>query len=146
MPELTGNSLCGKSLDDVTLTGFSLILNSPHISEAVNNAVFSPGETLSDSGLFHKLINKLDGEEYNANLWERLLFHIDPAAFDDRAFAYFYENSLCLCTLAHMPLADKYLKKLARTYDEAYITLAKRYYAEDKYSVSDFVILIPIGA
>ncbi|MDE6591925.1 MAG: hypothetical protein K2K57_02535 [Oscillospiraceae bacterium] len=125
---------------------FIALINSQSgmdLSDLINGLGFENSEKkLSDTRLIHKLTERLDSEDNKEELWEKLLLHIDMSAFDDRCFNYFYENDLCLCTLVHMVMEDKYLKKLAHVYDEAYIRLAKRYYGNYKYSVSDFAGLL----
>ncbi len=132
--------------EDDICNKFIVLINSQSgidLSELINGLHFENSEKyLSDTRLMHKLTERLDGEDNREELWEKLLLHIDTSAFDDRCFNYFYENGLCLCTLAHLPLEDKYLKKLAAVYEEAYIRLAKRYYAGYKYSVSDLAGLL----
>lgn len=100
-------------------------------------------EKISDLDLIKKLIIRLNDEQDRADVWDTLLLrYIDVSIFDDYCFNYFWENDICLNTLAHLDLQDKYLKMLLRDYDEAYIFLARRYYHYDRYSVYDFVDLI----
>lgn len=99
-------------------------------------------DKLSDPDLIKRIIVRLDGEQDKNDIWEIFLKFIDVSVFDDYCFNYFCKNDICLNTLAHLDLQDKYLKILLREYDEAYIFLARRYYNYDRYSVYDFVDLI----
>ena len=81
-----------------------------------------------------KKFNKTEMEEA---FWSNTVCFIDNDSFPDEIFNYLLENKLALVTLCHLPLKDDFLWRLIEVEDEPIITLGKRYYCDDKYSLSD---------
>ncbi len=118
--------------------------NSYSASDAINMLGCKENNgKISDTDLIKKIIVSIDDKPDKEELWNHILLrYIDADSIDDHCFDYFWENNICLNTLSHMELKDKYLKKLLRYFDEAYIFLARRYYKYDKYSVYEFAELM----
>lgn len=74
-----------------------------------------------------------------AELWELLLEHLDCSALSDDVIRYLINNKIALVTLCHLPLEDKWLKKLISFDEEALVQLSERYYLSSLYSDSFFV-------
>lgn len=121
---------------------------NPDIAEAYNDYKlgflldsFNKNKTLTPNEVSEliSMINK-DAEYVD---WENTIDHSLNAEIIDRyLFDYFYKNDICLERLAHMELSDKHLKKLSADYEEAFITLAVRYFVSDDYSVSELMKLL----
>lgn len=97
---------------------------------------------ISDSGILKRLISAADLSGDRERFWSAVIEYTDTGCIDDECFEYFYGHDIILCSLAHLDLPDRYLKKLSGEYEEAYMTLAKRFYSDDKYSLADFVKLM----
>ncbi len=74
--------------------------------------------------------------------WDYTTDCVDTEIIDKYLFDYLYKNKICLEKLAHLKLNDKHLKKLSADYEEAFITLAVRYFVSDDYSVSGLIQLL----
>lgn len=121
------------------------LLNGEYDVPTAADMLDSAGNTgkISDLQLVKKLILRLDSDENREYIWEKLLLrYIDVSIFDDHCFNYFLEDNICLNTLAHLDLQDRYLKILMRDYEEAYIFLARRYYKYDSYSPYELAELL----
>ncbi len=97
---------------------------------------------ITDSNIINNLICFLDQENRRDEIWDLILNFINPDLIDDHCFDYFYKNNISIERLAHLSLKDEFLKVLMQSSDEAYSTLALRYYNNDKYPISDFIELL----
>lgn len=97
---------------------------------------------ISDSSFLKRLISAADRCSGREGFWYAAIEYVSTDCIDDECFEYFYNNDIILCTLAHLDLPDKYLKRLSGKYEEAYMTLAKRYYSDGKYSLAEFAELM----
>ncbi|MDE6665883.1 MAG: hypothetical protein K2K14_06830 [Ruminococcus sp.] len=96
---------------------------------------------ITEENEISELISLLDkSAEYDS--WDYIIKNLDAEFIDEYLFDYLYKNNICLETLAHMKLNDKHLKKLSADYEEAFITLAIRYFVSDDYSVSELINLL----
>lgn len=96
---------------------------------------------ITEENEISELISLLDkSAEYDR--WDYIIKNLDVEIIDKYLFDYLYKNNICLETLAHMKLNDKHLKKLSADYEEAFITLAIRYFVSDYYSVSELINLL----
>ena len=101
---------------------------------------FDTDEMISvNSQLQKELIERLSKNELEEDVWNCLLSSILPENLSEEVLNYLLHNHICLQTLCHMPLQDKWLKKLS-TYDDAPLyTLTKRYYLSKEYSELEFL-------
>lgn len=97
---------------------------------------------VNDSDILYGLVTSFVEYENKEDIWDIILDYVDEGIVDDRIFNYLYDNNISLNALSHLNLDDKFLLKLSDRFDEAFATLAKRYYNESKYSVLDFFILL----
>lgn len=74
--------------------------------------------------------------------WYDILDYLSISVIDSILFDYLFKNNLCLDKLAHFDLNNQHLKKLSVLYDEAFITLAIRYFKSDSYSNLDLIQLL----
>ena len=87
----------------------------------------------------NELIERADNsDEY----WENIIDCSETEFIDEYLFEYLYKNNICLEKLAHLQLNDKHLKKLSADYEEAFITLAVRYFVSENYSILEFIQLL----
>ncbi len=97
---------------------------------------------VNDCNVLYCLASSIVEDEKKDDMWDIILDYVDERIVDDRIFNYLYDNNISLDSLSHLNLEDKFLLKLSDRYDEAFVTLAKRYYNESKYSVLDFLNLL----
>lgn len=71
-------------------------------------------------------------------LWELLLEHVDCSSLSDDVISYLINNKIALVSLCHLPLKDKWLKKLIYYDEDALMQLSERYYLSNLYSDSFF--------
>lgn len=104
-----------------------------------SNSVYG---TVNDCNALYELTTLIHKDEKREEVWDIILDYIDGNVIDDRIFNYLYDNSISLVSLSHCNLNDKYLIKLSNTYEEAFVTLARRYYFQTEHSVLDFTKLM----
>ena len=97
---------------------------------------------INDESLLEKLICHFDKSENKEEIWNLLLDYIDPKAINDVIFDYFGENRISILRLSHMDLSNNCLKKLSLNSEEAYLTLAKRFFYNEGYSEEEFINLM----
>lgn len=97
---------------------------------------------LNDENIVEKIINHFDKVKNKEEIWDLLLDYIEPGAINDVSFNYFLTNEISIIKLSHMELSDDFLKKLSDNSEEAYLTLAKRFFFNECYSVNEFIKLL----
>ena len=89
--------------------------------------------------LIDRLINQYTGTRLEEELWTALVPYLPETSFSDFAIEYLIRNKIAVVPLCHKELDDHWLKRLIPFDSAAKITLAKRYYTEERYTDSDFV-------
>ena len=89
--------------------------------------------------LIDRLINKYTGTRLEQELWTAIVPRLPETSLSDFAIEYLIQNKIAVVPLCHKELDNHWLKRLIPFDSAAKITLAKRYYTEERYTDSDFV-------
>lgn len=90
-----------------------------------------------DRDLLLSCLNKFKDTYLEETFWSNVVCFIDNESFLDEIFDYLMDKSLAQITLCHLPLKDEFLWRLIDVEEEAILTLGKRYYTDDKYSLDE---------
>ena len=115
------------------------LLQSDNISLVLLNSLLEETDTdfiLSDEE--QKQLIPLFKNSEEEDLWDLLLNHMDCSCLSDDVIQYLFQNKIALISLCHLPLKDKWLKKLIPFDEEALIQLSERFYLSDSYSDFSF--------
>lgn len=83
--------------------------------------------------------SKLNGTDLEEQFWDQSLQYLEYNPGLDELLNYLIDNRIALLTLGHLSLPDQFLWRLVDDVDEAILTLGKRYYQNQKYSIEDFI-------
>ena len=75
-------------------------------------------------------------------VWDIAFDYIDANILTDSSIKYFIEHNIELVALSHMNLSDKWLIKLSNDFDEALLTISKRFYQDSNYTTQQFMALL----
>ncbi len=89
------------------------------------------------SNIQHKIMNKLTNVTQE-EVWDRVLSSLSSSEISGEIIEFLIKNKICLQTLCHMDLSDKWLLKLIDYDDAPLYTVAKRYFLSDRYSSYEF--------
>lgn len=91
-----------------------------------------------DQKLLLVIKEKLQNSIIEHIFWQKSLHYIHVESLNNSLLDYFISNNIAIHVLGHMQLSSNYLDTLANTVDEAVITLGKRYFIENEYSLKEF--------
>ena len=77
-----------------------------------------------------------------SDFWDFILPILDSKSLSDKVIQYLINNNICITTLGHMNLSEKWLIKLAPIVEEALFTLSQIYYLNNSYSLLKFQKLL----
>lgn len=99
-------------------------------------------EDIRCARLIEKIQSLLCGNSHEYDFWDIAFDYIDANILTDSSIKYFIEHNIELVALSHMNLSDKWLIKLSNDFDEALLTISKRFYQDSNYSTQQFMALL----
>lgn len=92
--------------------------------------------------LIEKIQISLCKNTHEDEFWDIAFNFIDADMLTDSSIKYFIDHNIELVALSHMNLSDKWLIKLSNDFDEALLTISKRFYQDENYSTEQFMALL----